>query len=77
MEKRKRRISGPGAGDFLAAPGGEDIPGFSPSKGDRDLGLDAPLTDAANLEPDLADSDSTDATPRHRERGVPRGRDEG
>jgi len=74
MEKRKRRISGPGAGDFLAAHGGEDIPGMSPSKGATEVSTEAPLTDARNLEPDLADT--ADATPNHRERGVPRGRDE-
>jgi len=74
MAKRKRRISGPGASDFLAAPGGEDIPGISPSKGGTEVYKEAPLTDARNLEPDLGDD--TDATPQHRERGVPRGRDE-
>jgi hypothetical protein len=75
MAKRKRRISGPGAADFLASPGGEDIPGFSPSKGETEVRTEAPLTDARNLEPDLGDA--ADATPQHRERGVPRGRDEG
>lgn len=70
----KRRISGPGAADFLTAQGGEDIPGASPSKGDTDLQADAPLTDARNLEPDLGVD--TDAVPHNRERGVPRGRDE-
>jgi hypothetical protein len=71
---QKRRISGPGAGDFLGAPGGEDIPGVSPSKGEADVRHDAPLTDSRNLEPDLGDD--TDAVPHHKERGTPRGRDE-
>ena len=75
MAKRKRRISGPGASDFLAAPGGEDIPGISPFKGETEVYREAPLTDPRNLEPDLADG--ADAAPQRRERGVPRGRDEG
>jgi len=74
MAKRKRPISGPGASDFLTAPGGEDIPGISASKGETEVYSEAPMTDARNLEPDLADT--ADATPQHRERGVPRGRDE-
>jgi hypothetical protein len=74
MAKRKRRISGPGASDFLAAPGGEDIPEFSPSQGEGERDGEAPLTDSRNLEPDLAAT--AEATPHHRERGVPRGRDE-
>jgi hypothetical protein len=74
MVNRKRRISGPGAADFLAAPGGEDIPGVSPSKGETEVKGDTPLTDPRNLEPDL--SDDTDAVPHNKERGTPRGRDE-
>jgi len=74
MVNRKRRISGPGAADFLAAPGGEDIPGVSPSKGDTEVKSDTPLTDPRNLEPDLGDD--TDAVPHNKERGTPRGRDE-
>jgi hypothetical protein len=74
MANPKRRISGPGAADFLAAPGGEDIPGVSPSKGETDVKGDTPLTDARNLTPDLGDD--TDAVPHHKERGTPRGRDE-
>lgn len=73
MANTKRRISGPGAADFLAAPGGEDIPGVSPSKGETEVDKEAPLTDARNLEPDLGAD--TDAVPHNRERGVPRGRD--
>ena len=74
MANKKRRISGPGAADFLAAPGGEDLPGVSPSKGETEVASDAPLTDPRNLEPDLADD--RDAVPHNRERGVPRGRNE-
>lgn len=74
MADQKRRISGPGASDFLTAPGGEDLPGVSPSKGETDLKADAPLTDPKNLEPEL--DEDRDAVPRHKERGTPRGRDE-
>jgi hypothetical protein len=74
MARQKRRISGPGAADFLTAPGGEDIPGMRPSKGETEVYKEAPLTDPQNLEPDLADA--ADAAPHHRERGTPRGRDE-
>jgi hypothetical protein len=74
MATRKRRISGPGAADFIAAPGGEDIPGVSPTKGETQVDRDGPLTDPRNLEPDLGDD--TDAVPHHKERGTPRGRDE-
>ncbi len=73
MADQKRRISGPGAADFLTAEGGEDMPGVSPSKGTTDVQSDAPLTDTRNLEPDL--TDDTDAAPPNSERGVPRGRD--
>jgi len=74
MADQKRRISGPGAADFLAAQGGEDIPGASPSKGATEVHKETPLTDSRNLEPDLGDA--ADAVPRHKERGTPRGRDE-
>ena len=74
MANQKRRISGPGAADFLTAPGGEDIPGASPSKGATEVHSEAPATDPRNLEPDLGTD--TDAVPRNKERGTPRGRDE-
>ena len=74
MANRKRRISGPGAADFIAAPGGEDIPGVSPSKGATEIDKDAPITESRNLEADLGDD--TDAVPHNKQRGVPRGRDE-
>lgn len=72
MAKQKRRISGPGAADFLTAQGGEDIPGVSPSKGETEVQDETPLTDARNLEPGFADD--ADVTPPSRERGTPRGR---
>ena len=74
MANRKRRISGPGAADFIAAPGGEDLPGVSRSKGQTDLAGESPLTDPQNLEPDLAED--IHPIPHHLERGVPRGRNE-
>jgi hypothetical protein len=74
MGNQKRRISGPGAADFLTAQGGEDIPGASPSKGATEVHRETPATDSRNLEPDLGND--TDAVPHHKERGVPRGRDE-
>ena len=73
MANQKRKISGPGASDFLTAPGGEDIPGVSASKGETEVHKDAPLTDARNLEPDL--TDDADAVPHNKQRGTPRGRD--
>ena len=73
MTHQKRRISGPGASDFLSAPGGEDLPGSSPSKGRNDVTDDPPLTDPRNLEPEF--DEDANAVPQHKERGVPRGRD--
>ena len=74
MADQKRRISGPGAADFLTAEGGADIPGVNSSKGETDVYKEAPLTDSRNLEPDLGEE--TDAAPHNTERGTPRGRDE-
>lgn len=34
-DHKRREISGPGAADFLAAPGGVDMPESDPSKGTR------------------------------------------
>jgi hypothetical protein len=53
MTDKKRTIMGPGAADFIAATGGEDIPGVSPNKGETELRDETPLTDAKNLEPSL------------------------
>jgi hypothetical protein len=51
---RKLKISGPGAADFLTAPGGIDTPETEPSKGSaqatRGEGL---VDDPGALEPDL------------------------
>jgi hypothetical protein len=74
MANQKRRISGPGAADFIAAPGGEDIPGgVNSSTGSSEVQAETPLTDARNLEPDLSD-DAGDVPDT--EHGAPRGRDE-
>lgn len=67
--KRKRTISGPGAGDFLASGGGEDLPGSSPGKGMSRMRGDAALTDARNLEPGLIPE--RDALPGERDAQVP------
>jgi hypothetical protein len=49
---RKFTISGPGAADFLASPGGEDLPGTSTSKGTSQTRDEESLTnDARNFEP--------------------------
>jgi hypothetical protein len=71
---KKRRISGPGAADFLTAPGGVDFPETESSKGaaqaTRDEGV---INDATTLQPDLEAPDPTVT----RERGVtPPGRGE-
>ena len=64
---KKLKISGPGAADFLTAPGGTDFPETEPSKGsaqaNRGEGL---LDDAKELEPDLEAPDPA----RQRERDV-------
>lgn len=53
-EKRKKRnvISGPGAADFIAAPGGLDTP-ESGAKGTAST-RDAPLVDLDDTDPDVA-----------------------
>ena len=53
MAENKRRISGPGAADFVSAPGGEDIPGVSPSKGTSELREESDLLSAKNVVPEL------------------------
>jgi hypothetical protein len=67
--QRKRTISGPGAGDFLASGSGEDMPGTSAGKGTSATRDDAPLTDPRNLEPGLMPE--RDAVPEERQGGVP------
>jgi len=65
-KRKKLKISGPGAADFLTAPGGIDFPETEPTKGTaqatRGEGL---LDDAAALEPALEPPDP--ATERERE----------
>lgn len=67
MAKRKRTISGPGAADFLASGGGEDLPGTSPSKGTGNLREESDLTQPRNLAPRLGPD--SEAMPGER-RGV-------
>jgi hypothetical protein len=63
--ERKFTISGPGAADFLAATGGEDLPGTSPSKGMGQTRNDgSALTDPRNLVPRLGPD--TEAEPGER-----------
>ena len=56
-DRQKRTISGPGASDFIAAQGGEDLPETSTDTG-TDVGREAsPIVDARNLEIAVADDD--------------------
>jgi hypothetical protein len=66
---RKLTISGPGAADFLTSPGGEDLPGTSPSKGMAQTRGDSMTSDPRNLEPGLIPE--KDALPPERATGVP------
>jgi hypothetical protein len=53
-KSKKLRISGPGAADFLTAPGGIDFPETEPSKGSAQATRgEAPVDEAGALEPDL------------------------
>ena len=54
--RRRREISGPGAADFLTAPGGLDLPESDPSKGTNVVRGDSALTDQP-LAPHLDDPD--------------------
>jgi len=55
---KKLKISGPGAADFLTAPGGIDLPETDPSKGSAQATRgDSLLDDAGRLEPDLEPPD--------------------
>jgi hypothetical protein len=57
-EQQKRVISGPGAADFIAAQGGEDLPETSPDKGTGSANRnESPLTDARNLQPAIDEED--------------------
>jgi hypothetical protein len=53
MADSKRTISGPGASDFLASGGGEDMPGVSPNKGMSDTRDESGVTNPRNLVPRL------------------------
>ncbi len=53
---RRREISGPGAADFLTAPGGLDLPENDPSKGTNVVRGDSALTDEP-LAPHLDEPD--------------------
>jgi hypothetical protein len=66
MADKKFKISGPGAADFLTAPGGLDLPENDPNKGMAQTRDEGVITDAGTLEPDL---DAPDPTVT-RERGV-------
>jgi hypothetical protein len=56
----KRTISGPGASDFLAAGGGEDLP-ESGGKGTAQLREESEITSPRNLVPQLAPENENDA----------------
>ena len=60
----KHKISGPGAADFLAAPGGIDFPEVTPVKGTGILREETHFTDPRNLEPAITPED--DVPPRER-----------
>lgn len=47
----RRAISGPGAADFVASTGGEDLPGFGPDKGMSKTRGESPLTERGKLAP--------------------------
>jgi hypothetical protein len=66
VAEHKHPISGPGAADFLSAPGGEDRPETSADKGDPTVKGGSHFTDPRNLEPRLAPEDE-------RPRAVPTG----
>lgn len=59
-DRPKRTISGPGAADFLTAPGGLDTP-ESGGKGTAQLRDEALTDDARGLEPRTADETPDDA----------------
>jgi len=64
---KKLKISGPGAADFLTAPGGIDFPETDSSKGSAQATRgESPLDDTKALEPDLEPPDPA----REREREI-------
>ena len=64
MTERKRTISGPGASDFVANSGGEDMPGVSPNKGMSGTRGESDITNPRNLVPRLGPD--TEAHPGER-----------
>jgi hypothetical protein len=55
----KRTISGPGAADFIASPGGLDTPDSDAAQGTRAASEEGSLTDARRLTPDLDEPSAT------------------
>jgi hypothetical protein len=66
-----RAISGPGAADFLTAQGGEDRPGFSPTKGMADTRGESALTDPKKLVPRLGPDSEAHPGERHPDENQP------
>jgi len=67
----KRTISGPGAADFLAAQGGEDIPGVSPNKGATETRGESEITNPRNLVPRLGPDDEAEPGERAPDEDLP------
>jgi hypothetical protein len=63
--KRKFTISGPGAADFLASPGGEDLPGTTDSEGTSQSRDESLTGNARNFEPAFGSDDRDDAAARN------------
>jgi hypothetical protein len=71
VAKKKFKISGPGAADFLAAPGGLDLPETDSSKGMGQTREDGLVNDPTRLEPDLEPEDPATARERTLDAGSP------
>jgi hypothetical protein len=56
-KQKKLKISGPGAADFLTAPGGTDLPETDPSKGTGATRGEGLVDDPKALEPNLEPPD--------------------
>jgi hypothetical protein len=54
---KKFKISGPGAADFIGAPGGLDLPETDPSKGMTQTREEGIVDDVEQLEPNLEPPD--------------------
>jgi hypothetical protein len=72
--RRRREISGPGAADFLTAPGGLDLPENELSRGTGLAGDDSALTDQP-LAPHLDEPDPHSERRIESDRGEPRRRE--